>query len=98
MVYRYSYPKNYDSNNKYPLTIVLHGSDDQGDDNEIQMDIGLRWRTNADYYGHNEFTIVPQLLYWTPEDILNLIKYIREIGSIDTNNFNRLVDGWICPM
>ncbi len=39
ILYRLSYPQNYDENNKetYPLIIFLHGAGERGNDNEIQL-------------------------------------------------------------
>ena len=60
MPYRFAHPLNYDSTLSYPLTVVLHGSGFWGIDNQKQLFDGLPWRINAEYFGYNEFTIVPQ--------------------------------------
>jgi predicted peptidase len=38
--YQILYPKNYKTNKKYPLLVVLHGAGERGDDNEAQMKYG----------------------------------------------------------
>ena len=38
--YRLLLPVNYNTNNKYPLIIVLHGSGERGNDNESQLTHG----------------------------------------------------------
>ena len=35
--YRILYPKNFDKNKSYPLTLFLHGISERGDDNELQL-------------------------------------------------------------
>ncbi|WP_373521088.1 hypothetical protein [Aquiflexum sp.] len=35
--YRLLQPKNFDSNQKYPLLLFLHGAGERGNDNEIQL-------------------------------------------------------------
>ncbi len=35
--YRILFPKNFDESKKYPLTLFLHGIDERGDDNELQL-------------------------------------------------------------
>jgi predicted peptidase len=38
--YRILYPENFDSNKKYPLLLILHGSGERGNDNELQLTHG----------------------------------------------------------
>ena len=35
--YRILYPKNFDKNKSYPLTLFLHGIGERGDDNKLQL-------------------------------------------------------------
>ncbi len=37
MPYRILFPEDYDTHKKYPLILVLHGSGERGNDNEIQL-------------------------------------------------------------
>lgn len=37
LLYRMSYPANYDKNKSYPLLVFLHGSGSRGNDNESQL-------------------------------------------------------------
>ncbi len=61
LLYRFSYPDNYDSTKKYPLILFLHGAGERGNDNEKQL-------TYIDKYFENEyfrraypaFILVPQ--------------------------------------
>jgi poly(3-hydroxybutyrate) depolymerase len=99
MRYRFAYPLNYDSNSLYPLTIVLHGSANWGRDNKEQMYEGLPWRANAEYFGYNEFTILPQAPSssgWSDDNNLNRVYdlIIDTINNypIDTNRI--VITGW----
>ena len=40
--YRILFPRNFDSNGKYPLILVLHGAGERGNDNQLQLVIGSR--------------------------------------------------------
>ena len=40
--YRILFPKNFDSSQKYPLHLFLHGAGERGDDNEAQLVHGSR--------------------------------------------------------
>ncbi|MCB0265176.1 MAG: T9SS type A sorting domain-containing protein [Calditrichaeota bacterium] len=76
MHYRFAYPLNYDSTLSYPLTIVLHGADAWGTDNDQQLFIGLPWRVCAEYFGYDEFTIVPQSpspIGWNSDNVLQTV-------------------------
>jgi pimeloyl-ACP methyl ester carboxylesterase len=89
MYYRYAYPLNYDSTSSYPLTVVLHGYSQWGSDNEKQLNEALPWRINAEYFGHNEFTIAPQAptAGWDGTKLItvhNLIRYFINNYPIDT--------------
>ncbi|KAA3617503.1 MAG: T9SS C-terminal target domain-containing protein [Calditrichaeota bacterium] len=99
MHYRFAYPLNYDHINLYPLTIVLHGSGNWGTDNESQLHEGLSWRVNAEHYGYNDFTILPQAPTnggWDASanlnTVFNLIKTTIENFPIDTTKI--VITGW----
>ena len=94
LVYRIAYPSEYDSTQQYPLSIVLHGSGNVGTNNIDQLWIGLLWRANAQAYGYNDFTVVPQSPTnpWSSTDIHNLIQYLISNFPIDTNRV--VVTGW----
>jgi hypothetical protein len=99
MHYRFAYPLNYDSNSLYPLTVVLHGAANWGRDNKEQMYEGLPWRANAEYFGYNEFTIVPQAPSspgWSDDNNLtrvhDLIMYTVDNYPIDTTKI--VITGW----
>jgi hypothetical protein len=87
LVYRIAYPSEYDSTQQYPLSIVLHGSANVGTNNIDQLWIGLRWRANAQAYGYNDFTVVPQSPTnpWSSTNLHNLIQYLISNFPIDTN-------------
>ena len=94
LVYRIAYPSEYDSLQQYPLSIVLHGSGDVGTNNIDQLWIGLLWRANAQAYGYNDFTVVPQSPRnpWSSADLHNLIQYLISNLPIDTNRI--VITGW----
>ncbi|MEJ2104604.1 MAG: prolyl oligopeptidase family serine peptidase [Ignavibacteriaceae bacterium] len=94
LVYRIAYPSDYDSTQQYPLSIVLHGSGNVGNNNIDQLWIGLLWRVNAQAYGYNDFTVVPQSPTnpWSSTDLHNLIQYLISNYPIDTNRI--VVTGW----
>lgn len=39
--YRIYIPKNYDCGERYPLVLFLHGAGERGDDNEVQINVGI---------------------------------------------------------
>ncbi len=97
MHYRFALPLDYDSTIVYPLSIVLHGADQWGTDNEGQLYEGLAWRVNAEHYGYNEFTIVPQspTLGWSSTTIATAYEIIRsaiEEYPVDTSRI--MITGW----
>ena len=97
MHYRFAYPLDYDSTSLYPLSIVLHGADQWGTDNELQLYEGLPWRANAEHFGYNEFTIVPQAptIGWTYTKITTaheIIRAVIEEYPIDTTRI--VILGW----
>ena len=97
MHYRLAYPLDYDSTSSYPLSIILHGSGQWGNDNEWQLYEGLPWRVNAEHYGYNEFTIVPQAPTqdWGSTNIATVHSIIRNVIEeypIDTTRI--VVTGW----
>lgn len=99
MYYRFAYPLNYDSNSLYPLTIVLHGSANWGSDNKKQLYEGLPWRANAEYFGYNEFTILPQAPRtpgWSDDNnlirVYDLIMDTIDNFPIDTTKI--VITGW----
>lgn len=97
MHYRYAFPLDYDSTLSYPLTIVLHGAGQFGSDNVSQLYEGLSWRVNAEHYGRNEFTIVPQAptQNWGSTNIETAHTIIRNMiqeYAVDTTHI--LVTGW----
>jgi predicted peptidase len=65
--YKIIYPKYFDSKNKYPLTLFLHGSGERGDDNEKQLlHGGDRLKEFANKY--NIIVLAPQCPdsdYWS---------------------------------
>ncbi len=64
MPYRLYIPDNYDCGEKYPLVFFLHGAGERGDDNEKQLNIGIRhifWEGSPAY---NAIIVAPQC----PED------------------------------
>jgi hypothetical protein len=94
LVYRIAYPSEYDSTQQYPLSIVLHGSGDVGTNNINQLWIGLAWRANAQAYGYNDFTVIPQSPTnpWSPTNLYNLIQHLTNTLLIDSNRI--VVTGW----
>jgi predicted esterase len=99
MHYRFSYPLSYDSSSVYPLSIVLHGSEQWGSDNELQLLEGLPWRINSEHYAYNDFTIVPQAPNnsgWNDDNnlitVYNIIRYTIENFPIDTTKI--VITGW----
>ena len=81
MHYRFAYPLDYDSTLLYPLSIILHGAGQWGDDNEEQLYHGLPWRANAEHFGYNEFTLVPQAPSqdWASNNIASVHAIIRNV-------------------
>ncbi|MBC8376809.1 MAG: T9SS type A sorting domain-containing protein [FCB group bacterium] len=97
MHYRFAYPLDYDSTSLYPLSIVLHGFDQWGTDNELQLYEGLPWRANAEHFGYNEFTLVPQAptMDWSSTKIATVYEIIRSVIEgypIDTTRI--VISGW----
>lgn len=68
--YRIMYPKNYQTTEKYPLLIFLHGSGERGNDNEKQLKHGSLQFTNeqnrAKYPSIVVFPQCPKEGYWAP--------------------------------
>ncbi|MBC8374938.1 MAG: prolyl oligopeptidase family serine peptidase [FCB group bacterium] len=97
MHYRFALPLDFDSDSLYPLSVVLHGSGQWGSDNEWQLYEGLPWRANAEHYGYNEFTIVPQAPTqdWGENNIATVHEIIRSVIDeypVDTTRI--VVTGW----
>jgi predicted esterase len=87
IVYRIAKPLNYDSNSYYPMTVYLHEQNVHGTDNEQHLAGGLLWRSNAEYYKHNEFTLVPQNRVgprWNVDELNEVIHSIKDLYPIDT--------------
>lgn len=87
IVYRIAKPLNYDSKNYYPMTVVLHQQYVHGTDNEKHLYQGLLWRSNAEAYKLNEFTLVPQNRVgprWNVDELNEVIHHIIDIYPIDT--------------
>ncbi|MHA2100147.1 MAG: T9SS type A sorting domain-containing protein, partial [Candidatus Kariarchaeaceae archaeon] len=95
--YRIAYPYDYDSTQNYPLTIILHGSGMGGTNNFTHVWLGMYWRCNAQHYGYNDFTVVPQSPSgeWpaaTQNILYNLIQNLLNSLPIDST---RIVStGW----
>jgi len=71
--YRIYIPENYDSSKKYPLIYALHGSDQRGSDNLIQIQVtGLAtsWVDSVSQKNNPCFVLVPQCpdnyTWWDP--------------------------------
>ena len=47
--YRFLLPENYNSKNKYPLLIFLHGAGERGADNELQLFHGSNLFLNKEF-------------------------------------------------
>lgn len=66
--YRILYPKNFDTNKKYPVVLFLHGRGESGSDNEKQLANGGKLFLNDSFRDKNEvITIFPQCAansYW----------------------------------
>jgi len=71
--YRILYPKNFDSNKKYPVILFLHGRGESGNDNEKQLTHGAKLFLNENFRNSNEvITIFPQCAensYWANVEI-----------------------------
>ena len=61
MPYRILFPKNYDSTQKYPLHIFLHGIGERGSDNEKQLHVGSSFfQADSIRKKYPSFVIFPQ--------------------------------------
>jgi len=58
--YRIMFPKNYDSNKKYPLVLFLHGAGERGSDNEKQLKNGGQWLIDNLQTDYPAIVIAPQ--------------------------------------
>lgn len=59
--YRILFPKDFDSNKKYPLVLFLHGSGERGNDNEMQLTHGAELFLNNEIRKtHPAFVVFPQ--------------------------------------
>jgi predicted peptidase len=71
--YRILYPKNFDSNKKYPVVLFLHGRGESGSDNEKQLTHGAKLFLGDSFRNNNEvITIFPQCAstsYWANVEI-----------------------------
>lgn len=85
--YRILYPKNFDTNKKYPVVLFLHGRGESGSDNERQLTNGGKLFLGEAFRTNNEvITIFPQCAqtsYWA-----NV-----EIDTVNTKRFFTFVKG-----
>ncbi|WP_343531851.1 phospholipase [Pedobacter sp.] len=85
--YRILYPKNFDSQKKYPVILFLHGRGESGNDNEKQLTNGGKLFLDENFRNNNEvITIFPQCAsnsYWA-----NV-----EIDTVNTKRFFTFVKG-----
>ena len=59
--YRILYPKNFDKNKSYPLTLFLHGIAERGDDNKLQLKyIDKVFLSQKNYDNYQSVVIFPQ--------------------------------------
>ena len=59
--YRILYPKNFDKNKSYPLTLFLHGIGERGDDNELQLKyVDKVFLNQNNYTNYHSVVIFPQ--------------------------------------
>jgi len=96
MHYRYAFPLDYDNTSNYPMTIVLHGSGFSGSDNEQQLWNGMQWRINAEHYGYNDFSVLPQAPTsgWVnhTDKLYSLIRELISTYPVDTTKI--VITGW----
>lgn len=60
--YRFHMPEGYDKCEKYPLVLFLHGAGERGDDNELQLRIGVGTALeDPESPLHRAFIIAPQV-------------------------------------
>ncbi len=71
--YRIMYPKNYDAKKKYPLIVMLHGSDERGNDNRKQLTHGaavfIKNQIEDTYPAIIIFPQCPEEGYWSSVDV-----------------------------
>lgn len=71
--YRILYPKNFDSEKKYPLVLFLHGAGERGDDNEKQLvhgsELFLNDENREKYPAIVVFPQCPKDDYWAKADV-----------------------------
>ena len=71
--YRILYPKNFDSNKKYPVILFLHGRGESGSDNQKQLANGAKLFLEEDFRNSNEvISIFPHFAessYWANVEI-----------------------------
>ena len=59
--YRILYPKNFDKNKSYPLTLFLHGIAERGDDNKLQLKyVDKVFLNQKNYDNYQSVVIFPQ--------------------------------------
>ena len=59
--YRILYPKNFDKNKSYPLTLFLHGIGERGDDNKLQLKyVDKIFLDKNNYANYESVVIFPQ--------------------------------------
>ena len=82
--YLFHKPENYSENEKYPVVLFLHGAGERGDDNLLQLRIGIGTALEDEHSPlHNAFIIAPQVprdKLWvdTPWDVGNYLVDERE--------------------
>ena len=60
--YRFHMPEHYDENKKYPVVLFLHGAGERGDDNDLQLLIGIGTALeDPESPLHEAFIIAPQV-------------------------------------
>ena len=56
--YRILYPKNFDKNKSYPLTLFLHGISERGEDNKLQLKYVDKVFLNQNNYNNYESVVI----------------------------------------
>ena len=56
--YRILYPKNFDKNKSYPLTLFLHGIGERGEDNKLQLKYVDKVFLNQNNYNNYESVVI----------------------------------------
>ena len=56
--YRILYPKNFDKNKSYPLTLFLHGIGERGDDNKLQLKYVDNVFLNPENYNNYQSVVI----------------------------------------